>query len=36
MEGFIARLHLLAEENIILNPDDGIKANYDKLKEILV
>lgn len=36
MEGFIARLHLLVEENIILDPDDGIKANYEKLKEILV
>lgn len=36
MEGFIARLHLLAKEKIILDPDDGIRINYEKLKEILV
>lgn len=36
MEGFISRLHSLAEQKIVLDPDDGIRVNYDKLKEILV
>jgi len=36
MEGFIARLRLLAEQKIVLEADDGIRANYEKLKGILV
>ena len=35
MEGFNARLHQLADQNIALDPDDGIKANYSMLKDIL-
>jgi hypothetical protein len=36
MEGFIARLRLLAEQKIVLEADDGIRANYEKLNGILV
>ena len=35
IEGFNARLHLLAEQKIDLDPDDGIKNNYSRLKDIL-
>ena len=35
MEGFIHRLHELAGQNISLDLDDGVKANYEKLRDIL-
>ena len=35
MEGFIQRLHILAEVKIALDLDDGVKNNYEKLKDIL-
>ncbi len=36
MEGFLQRLHQMAENHIKLDLDDGVKANYEKLKDILV
>lgn len=36
MESFINKLHLMAEKHIKLDLDDGVKANYEKLKDILV
>lgn len=36
MEGFIQRLTLLSEQNIIIDLDDGVKVNHDKLKDILI
>ena len=36
MEGFIGKLHLMAEKHIQLDLDDGVKANYEKLKDILI
>lgn len=35
MEGFIQRLNILTGENIVLDLDDGVKINYEKLKDIL-
>lgn len=35
MEGFIARLDQLIKENITIDLDDGVKMNYEKLKDIL-
>jgi len=35
MESFIHKLNILADENIVLDLDDGVKNNYEKLKEIL-
>ena len=35
MEGFLQQIHILAAEKITLDLDDGIKNNYEKLKEIL-
>jgi hypothetical protein len=35
MEGFINKLHLMAEKHIKLDLDDGVKSNYEKLKDIL-
>ena len=35
MEGFLQHIHILAAEKITLDLDDGIKNNYEKLKEIL-
>ena len=36
MEGFLHRLHEMADSRIKLDLDDGVKANYEKLKGILV
>ena len=36
MEGFLHRLHEMAEKRIKLDLDDGVKTNYEKLKDILV
>ena len=36
MEGFLQKLHQMAENHIKLDLDDGVKANYEKLKDILV
>ncbi|WP_294412225.1 hypothetical protein [uncultured Ruminococcus sp.] len=36
MEGFMHKLHEMAESRIKLDLDDGIKANYEKLKDILI
>lgn len=35
MEGFLHKLHSLAEEHITIDPDDGVKVNYAKLSDIL-
>ena len=35
MEGFIACLDQLIKENITIDLDDGVKVNYEKLKDIL-
>lgn len=35
LEGFIERLHILSEQNIALELDDGVKKNYEKLSDIL-
>lgn len=35
MEGFLQRLNILAGEKIVLDLDDGVKNNYEKLKDIL-
>ncbi|MBP5432572.1 hypothetical protein [Ruminococcus sp.] len=35
MEGFLHRLHELAEQRIELDLDDGVKVNYEKLRDIL-
>ena len=35
MEGFIARLGEMAEQDIALDLDDGVRLNYEKLKDIL-
>lgn len=35
MEGFIYRVHDLASQGIALELDDGVKCNYEKLKDIL-
>ena len=36
MEGFLQKLHQMAENHIFLDLDDGVKVNYEKLKDILV
>lgn len=36
MDGFIHRLDLLSKQNITIDLDDGVKANYEKLSDILV
>lgn len=35
MEGFIARLDQIIKKNITIDLDDGVKINYEKLKDIL-
>ena len=36
MEDFLNRLHELAEQRPVLELDDGVKANYEKLRSIIV
>lgn len=36
MEGFIHKLHQMAEKSIKIDLDDGVKINYEKFKDILV
>ena len=36
MEGFLHRLQLLSKQGITIDLDDGVKNNYEKLKDILV
>ena len=35
MEGFLQKLHEIAEQRIDLDLDDGVKVNYEKLRDIL-
>ena len=35
MEGFLHRLALLSKQGITIDLDDGVKNNYEKLKDIL-